>query len=223
MSEMFMDRTDAGRQLAKRLKNLKKRNTVILGIAYGGIPVAREVAEQLGLPFDVVSPRKLPIPWSPEAGFGAVASGGVVVLNDRLIREIGLSKKRIERIIQEVSEGVGQRERLIRTKLPKQDLAGKHVIVVDDGIASGYTMLTAIRSAKEAGARRISVATPVASESAVRLIEDSSDEIICLIVSHRLPFAVADYYVAWHDLTEEEVLSYLPEKQESVGTVGGID
>lgn len=205
-----MDRADAGRQLARKLGDYKSEDTVIQGIAYGGIPVASEVAKQLGLPLDIVVPRKLPVPWSPEAGFGAVASGGAVILNEPLIREIGLSKKRIQQIVKDVSKEVEKREQFLRNRLPPQNVRQKHVIVVDDGVASGYTMLSAIGSARSAGARHITVAVPVASESAVRLIERSTDDIVCLIVSHRLPFAVADYYVTWHNLSEEEVLSYLP-------------
>jgi predicted phosphoribosyltransferase len=151
----------------------------------------------------------LPIPWNPEAGFGAVTGDGAVVLNEPLVNAVGLTKKDIEEVKGRVMEVLRHREQIFREELPSLDIYGKHAIVVDDGVASGYTMLAAVMSTRNAGVRRVTIAVPVASEPAVRLLRDSVDEFICLIESHRLPFAVAEYYLNWRDLSEEEVLQYL--------------
>lgn len=209
MPEMFLDRIEAGRQLAGELRPRVTADTVVLAIPRGGVPVAVEVATRLNLPLDIIVPRKLPIPWNPEAGFGAVTSDGVVVLNEALVRELDLTQDRIREIVQSVSDEIGRRDQVYRSARSKLDIAGKPVVIVDDGLASGYTMIAAVQAARQRGAQRVAVAVPVASESALRLIKESVDDLICLIESHRLPFAVADYYVAWHDLTDEEVLGYL--------------
>lgn len=209
MSEIFADRIVAGQKLAERLAEGEIDDAIVLGIPKGGVPVAGEIAARLHLPFDLVMPRKLPIPWNPEAGFGAVTSDGAVILNEPIIQEIGLSRVKIRKIIERIQDEIKQTEKVFRIELPKLPIENKHVIIVDDGVASGYTMLAAVQSARQAGARRITVAVPVASESAVRLIEKSADELVCLIVSHHLPFAVADYYLRWHDLNDEDVVNNL--------------
>lgn len=209
MADMFLDREDAGRQLAARLRSCDLGDAVVLAIPRGGIPVAVEVATRLKLPLDLIIPRKLPIPWNPEAGFGAVTSDGTVVLNESLVREMGMTQEQIDAVVEMISTEIERREQAYRRGLPEPDLEGKSAVIVDDGLASGYTMLTAVTSVRRAGAGRIVVAVPVASESAVRLIRDAVDELICLIESHKLPFAVADYYVKWYDLTDADVFQYL--------------
>jgi len=209
MPEVFIDRIDAGRKLAGNLRQYESGDAIVLAIPRGGVPVAVEVALHLNLSLDLVVPRKLPIPWNPEAGFGAVTSDGALVLNELMVKELGLSRKRIKEIANDVMDEVQRRERVLRDDLPKIDIKGKQAIIVDDGLASGYTMLAAIRSARQAGASRIIVAVPVASLSAARIIREATDELIITVQSERLPFAVADYYLEWHDLTDTEVLEYL--------------
>lgn len=215
MSELFRDRSDAGRRLAERLEKYRSTDAVVLAIPRGGVPVGLVVSSRLGLPLDFVILRKLPIPWNPEAGFGAVTSDGALVLNEAIVKGMRLSKKLIKSIANQVMEDIQTREHILRDKLPRQFVRGKHVIIVDDGLASGYTMLAAVQSARQSGAGRVTVAVPVASESAMRLISEAADEVICIVESHRLPFAVADYYLTWHDLTDEEVLDYLSTSQKS--------
>jgi len=209
MPELFKDRSDAGRRLAERLEVYKSTDAVVLAIPRGGVPVAYEVASSLGLPLDFVILRKLPIPWNPEAGFGAVTSNGALVINDALVKGLGLSKKLIKQIANQVMEDIQHRERVLRDKAARQSVKGKHVIIIDDGIASGYTMLAAVESTRQSGASMVTVAVPVAAESSLRLVSEVADETICLIESRRIPFAVADYYLNWHDLTDDEMLEYL--------------
>lgn len=210
-----MDRTDAGHRLAGQLSDHDLTDAVVLAVPRGGVPVASELAEALNLPLEIIVPAKLPIPWNPEAGFGAVTSDGTVVLNEEIVKGLRLSQKDIDTVTAEVTKIVRHREQIFRRELPVLDLRGKRAIVVDDGVASGYTMLAAVMSARHAGVREVTIAVPVASESAIRLLRDSVDELICLVESHRLPFAVADYYVHWRDLSEEEVLQYLLKAQQA--------
>lgn len=209
MSELFKDRSDAGIRLVERLEAYKSTDAMVLAIPRGGVPVAYEVANRLGLPLDFVILRKLPIPWNPEAGFGAVTSDGALVINEVLVKELSLSKKLIKQIANRVMEDIQYRERTLRGSTARQSVKGKHVIIIDDGIASGYTMLAAVESARQSGASRVTVAVPVAAESSLRLVSEVADKTVCLIESRRLPFAVADYYLTWHDLTDDEMLDYL--------------
>ena len=207
--ELFRDRTDAGRQLAERLLEYKDRGALVLAIPRGGVPVGFEVAKRLNAQFDVIVPRKIPIPWNPEAGFGAITADGTIVLNERMVRSLGLSEEEIEEAAEEVRQEIMRRTRQYRGDMPPPEVRGKHVIVVDDGLASGYTMLAAIESLRKGEPSSVIVAVPTASRGAARLVDPKVDMLVALNVSERLPFAVADAYLAWRDLTDDEVLSYL--------------
>jgi putative phosphoribosyl transferase len=162
---IFKDRHDAGRQLAERLL-LYRCNAVVLAIPRGGVPVGYEVSRGLDVPLDIIVPRKLPIPSDPEAGFGAVAPDGTVVLNEALMWYLGLSTEEIERIIGEVLGEVRRRIREYRGDRPLPRLSGKNVIVVDDGLASGYTMIAAVRALRKERPRRVIVAVPCSTKIA---------------------------------------------------------
>lgn len=212
--ELFRDRSDAGRRLAERLIEFEDSRAVVLAIPRGGVPVGYEIAKRLHAEFDVIVPRKIPIPWNPEAGFGAVTADGTIVLNDAMVRSLGLTSAEIEQAAEDVRREIVRRTQVYRGDRPPPDVENRPVILVDDGLASGYTMLAAIESLKKSSPSAVIVAVPVASSAAARLISAAADRLIALIVSHRLPFAVADYYLEWRDLTDEEVCAYLscPEK-----------
>lgn len=205
---IFKDRYDAGRQLAERLL-VYRHNAIVLAIPRGGVPVGYEVARKLDVPLDVIIPRKLPIPSDPEAGFGAVAPDGTVVLNERLMAYLGLSVKEIEEIVGEVLKEVRRRIKEYRGNRPFPDLKGKNVIVVDDGLASGYTMIAAVRAIKKERPRRVIVAVPCSPETSVERLEKEADESVCLAVQPYGPFAVASYYERFPDLNDEEVKGLL--------------
>ena len=202
---LFKDRSDAGRQLADRLAASSTSNAFVLGIPRGGVPVAAKVAELLHAPMDVIVPRKIPIPWNPDAGFGAVTADGTMILNESMIRHLGMSRTEISHEAKLVREEVARRTREYRGTLPPPDLAGIPVIIVDDGLASGYTMLAAVKSVRKQRPSSVIVAVPVASGGAARMIADQAEEFVALIVSERLPFAVADFYAEWRDVTDAEV------------------
>ncbi|MCE5197911.1 MAG: phosphoribosyltransferase family protein [Armatimonadota bacterium] len=209
MNTIFEDRIDAGRRLAKKLTNYNNSGAIILAIPRGGVPVASMIAKQLNLEWNVTVVRKLPIPSNPEAGFGAVTPDGSVILNDAILHGLRLTKAQIDRVIEEQKQEAIRRAELYASGKPPSDLAGRVVIILDDGLASGYTMLAAIKSARSKMASKVIVASPVASRSAAAIIEQAADECVFEIVSSSVPFAVADFYLQWRDLTDDDVLALL--------------
>jgi len=208
MANMFKTREEVGKLLAKKLVKYKNRKDVlILAIPRGGVPISYQISKILNLKFDLIIPRKLPIPSDPEAGFGAVIND-TVVLNKEILATLNLSKKEIDDVIKEVQKEIKRRNKIYRKGKPFPKVRGKTVIVVDDGLATGYTMLAAIKDLKKQ-AKKVVVAVPVSSSSAAREIKQKADEFICLHVSSAYIFAVASFYDSFPDLTDEEVIAYL--------------
>ncbi len=206
---VFRDRRDAGILLGEMLIEYGSSNAVVLAIPAGGIPVAREAARLLNLKLDVAIARKVQLPDEPEAGFGAIGPDDVLVLNDDLINATGLTQDIIERQVQKARQSVRWREEIFRENQPYPSLKRKIVIIVDDGIASGYTMLAVIRFAKESGASKVIVAVPTASERATEMVLQEADEVYVLNVRSGPVFAVADAYEHWNDISDDEALSIL--------------
>ena len=204
---LFRTREEAGKFLAEKLKRYKNRkDVIILAIPRGGVPVAYSIAKALNLKFDLIIPRKLPIPFDPEAGFGAVINN-TIVLNEELLERIHLSKNEINNIIKEVREEIKRRNKEYRKRKPFPNLKNKTVILVDDGLASGYTMLAAVRDIKKT-AKKVIVAVPTASLSAFNKVKKEAD-VISLQVSNERIFAVASFYMSFPDLADKEVINYL--------------
>ncbi len=210
---MFADRTDAGRQLAEALIGYFNQGVLILAIVRGGVPVATEVAGRLNADLDIIVPRKIPIPAEPEAGYGAVTEDGTIVLNERMVRQLGLSRDQINQQAEAVKREIGRRSSVYRAILPKIEVSGRRTIVIDDGLASGYTMIAAVRALQKQQASEIVVAVPTCSESAYELVRREVDDLVTLNVGYGL-FAVAAYYRYWHDLTDQEVIEQLERWQE---------
>ena len=215
-SWLFETRVDAGRQLADEVMRLGIREpALVLAIPRGGVPVGLPIALALGAPLDVIIPRKIPIPWDPEAGLGAVTAEGTIVLNEELVPLLGLSQQEIERLARAVQEEIQRRTRVYRGDRPPPDVAGKAVLLTDDGLASGLTMIAAIRSVRKGGPARVIVAVPAAPRSSLRRVEPEADEVICLVEQERGPFAVASYYREFPELSDEEVLRDLALAQQA--------
>ncbi|MEW6201884.1 MAG: phosphoribosyltransferase family protein [bacterium] len=151
----FRDRADAGRQLAQRLTQYGGDSTIVFGIPRGGVPVGVEVADALGAAFDIIIPRKIGFPDNPEAGFGAVTEDGSIALNEPLVRRSGLTEKEIMHQVEKVRREVERRISVFRDKLPPSSVRGKTAIIVDDGLATGFTMIAAIKSMQKRGAATI--------------------------------------------------------------------
>ncbi|MFA4935397.1 MAG: phosphoribosyltransferase family protein [Candidatus Methanoperedens sp.] len=206
---VFEDRTEAGSLLAGKLIQYRDSGGIVLGIPSGGAPVAREIAAALNLSMDLMIVRKLQIPYNPEAGFGAMGLDGEIILNEGLLAQLGLTEDEIREQAKKTEEVIKRRNLIFRGGRPFPPLKDRSVILVDDGLASGYTMLAAVRSVKRKSPKKIIVAVPTASKRTVELILPEVDELICLNVRHGISFAVADAYRNWYDLSDEEVISII--------------
>ncbi len=206
---VFKDRNEAGILLARALSGYRGVDGIVLGIPSGGVPVAAEVAAALGLALDLIIVRKLQIPGNPEAGFGAVGPEGEVSLNADLVSRLGLTGKEVERQVQNTIETIRKRNDLFRKGRPFPPLGNKIVIIVDDGLASGYTMLSAVDFIRGHRPEKVVVAVPSAPKGTVDLILSRVEELVCLNVRSGPVFAVADAYENWYDLEDAEVISIL--------------
>lgn len=209
---VFRDRVHAGELLAGELKPYIGKDSMVLAIPSGGVPVGTVIAEKLGLQMDLIIVRKLPIPYNTEAGFGSITWNGEVKLNEKLVEQLQLSDSEIDSIIADVKHELDKRMEIFRGKRPFPELRGRTAIIVDDGLASGYTLLAAISSVKRLSPAKIIVAVPTASKNAIDLVAPYVDEIFCLNIRETSIFAVADAYKEWHDLTQEEVLKLLKKR-----------
>ncbi len=205
----FENRDDAGRQLADRVGEYKGQPVVVFAIPNGGVPVAIPVALALEAELDLVISRKIPLPLNPEAGFGAVADDGTVILNDELVARFALSQSQINAQIDRVRSEIRRRTLLYRGERPPTLVNGRTVIVIDDGLASGFTMIATVASVRRRRPKEIIVAVPAASATALEQVGEVADEVVTLAKGSGQRFAVADYYRHWNDLNDNEVLRYL--------------
>jgi predicted phosphoribosyltransferase len=205
----FSDRQEAGRRLAPLLSTYAARPaTLVLGLPRGGVLVAAEVARSLQLPLDVFTVRKLGVPWNRELAVGALASGGVQVLDRDLMAELGLTMRDMQPVLDEESVELARREQVFRGGRPPLDLRGTTVILADDGLATGATMAAAVDAVRQAGAREIVVAVPVASDSACEALQRRG--VRCVSLSMPRPFyGVGRWYDDFHDTSDAEVLEAL--------------
>ncbi len=205
----FENRLDAGRKLAAFMKLDPDPNAIVLALPRGGVPVARPLAVDLGVPVEPVVVRKLPIPASPEMGFGAVAIDGTTVLNEGVVRSFRIPEETIERVSEEVQREVERRAEAYAGTSEPPDVAGKTVYLVDDGLATGYSMLVAARMVAKRAPDSVIMAVPVSPISSVELIDSVFDEKYCLIAQDSPPFAVAAFYRDFHEMTDDEVMTHL--------------
>jgi len=206
---IFENRQDAGRQLAAELGEYKNQSVVVLAIPNGGVLVAVEVASALNADLDLIICRKIPLPLTPEAGFGAIADDGTIILNEEVVKRVGLSRQQIEYEASKVRVEIKQRSLLYKGDRPLISVSGKIVIIVDDGLASGITMRAAVESVRYRRPREIVVAVPCASALAVKQLEKVADKVITCTTGYMPRFAVADFYRYWRDLSDDEILRYL--------------
>jgi putative phosphoribosyl transferase len=206
---MFANRTEAGRSLAWRLEKYANRNdVVVLGIPRGGVPVAFEVAEALRAPLDVFLLRKLGVPGHEELAFGAIASGGVRVLDRAIIQELPISTAAVETITAKELKELKRRELAYRGDRLPLAVDGQTVIVVDDGIATGASLLAGIRALRQLRPAKIVIAVPVAPPSTCERLEYEVDELICLEMPQSF-HAVGQFYKDFSQVSDEEVIELL--------------
>ncbi len=204
---IFADRADAGARLADALSDLAGADTVVLAIPRGGVVIGEVVARTLGVPLDVVVPRKIGAPGNPELGIGAIAPG-VRVLDERALSLLRVSPAHLDREIAEQEREIERREKLYRGGRPPLDLGGRVALVVDDGIATGGTAIAALRWARRAGASRVVLAVPVAPTQTLERLRDEADRVVVLETPE--PFlAVGEWYRRFGQTTDEEVIEAL--------------
>ncbi len=210
-SWVFEDRDEAGAHLGRMLEQFRGKDALVLAIPSGGVPVGLAVSTNLELPLDLIIIRKIPIPGNPEAGFGAISLEEDMFLNDSMVKMLGLVKEEIDELAEPVRKELLARNQLFRENRPLPKMKGKTVILVDDGLASGYTMITAARMVRRREPSQIVVAVPTASLSTVELLAPEVDMIVCSNIRSGYSFAVADAYRNWYDLSREEVVGLLRE------------
>jgi len=208
---IFENRHDAGRRLAEELRGYSGQFVVVLAIPNGGVPVALEVASALKADLDLIISRKIPISFNPEGGIGAAADDGTVILNEEAVRRIGLSQQQIEYEANKVRAEIKQRSLLYKgDRLPVR-VNGRTVIIIDDGLASGFTMMAAVESVRRRQPKEVVVAVPVASAMAVKHVEKVADKVVTCYTSFMPKFYISDFYKHWHDLSDDDVVRYLKE------------
>jgi len=206
---VFRDRLHAARLLAEELiRRGVGRDALVLGLPRGGVPMARVVADALVAQVDVLLVRKLGVPFQPELAFGAVAEGGVRVLDRAIMDECGITPRQVEQAVAREQDEIARRSHLFRGPRGPAEVKGREVIVVDDGLATGSTMLAAVRALRAQGARRVVVAVPVGSAQACDLLGEAADEVVCL--STPTPFdAVGNWYRDFTQVTDKEAMAAL--------------
>jgi putative phosphoribosyl transferase len=211
---VYRDRSEAGQVLAKRLLAYANRNdTIVLALPRGGVPVAYEVARALHAPLDVFLVRKLGVPGHEELAMGAVASGGLRVLNEQVVRGLGIPQSVIESVAAWELEEVRRRERLYRGDRPPPLVRGKTVILVDDGLATGSTMLAAVKALRQQEPARIVVAVPIAAPDTCELLRSEVDDVVCSVTPEPF-YAVGLWYEDFSQTTDEEVRELLAQSAE---------
>ncbi len=205
----FRDRTEAGRLLAQRLRDYAGRDdVVVLALPRGGVPVGYEVAKELGAPLGVFVVRKLGVPGYEELAMGAIASGGVIVLDEGLVRRLGIDRAQLQRAIAREAHELERREEAYDGRRGPPQLEGKTVILVDDGLATGSTMRAAALAVPELNPARVVVAVPVAAEETCDEFRDLADEVVCQITPR--PFhAVGVWYEDFSQTSDDEVRELL--------------
>jgi putative phosphoribosyl transferase len=211
----FKDRSDAGRLLATRLERYANRtDLVVLALPRGGVPVAAEVARQLHAPLDVFLVRKLGVPGHTELAMGAIATGGIQVLNEDLIDELGITRRLVDEATVRERFELERRERLYRDQQPMLELTGRTVIVIDDGLATGSTMEAAVRALEPHRPARVVVAVPVGAPETCLHLQQLADEVVC--VETPQPFsAVGLWYDRFDQVSDGEVVDLLRRARET--------
>lgn len=205
MAKTYLDREDAGRKLAAALDKYQGQEDVtVFGLPRGGVPVAFEVARQLKAPLDILIVRKIGVPGQPELAMGAVASGGVVIRNEHVIRAVGIGPDRFDAAVGAARDELAEREASLRGAKPSVEVADKAVIVVDDGMATGSTMRAAVEALRTMEPKRIVIAVPVGAPEVVDQLGTVADEVVCLLTPRNL-VAVGAWYRHFGQTTEEEV------------------
>ena len=209
---VFENRYDAGKKLAERLWEYAGKSVVVLGIPNGGMAVALNVALSLKADLDIVISRKIPLPLSPEGGFGSITDDGTMILNQELVTRMGLTREQINNQVMQVRQDIRGRSLLYRKDKRPLIVSGRTVIIVDDGLASGYTMRAAVESLRLRKPQTIIAAAPVGPEKVIEELMTVADKVVtCAINPDPTTFYISDYYKYWVDIGDDEVIQCIKE------------
>lgn len=211
----FVDRVDAGKRLASALKNFSAEKGIVLAIPRGGVVIGYVIAKTLNLPLDVIIPRKIGAPDNPELAIGAVAEDGTAILDQNLIKYLGVSREYVVEETERQKQEIRRRLKLYRQDTSYPDLKGLDVIVVDDGIATGSTMKAALASVKNRGAASITVAVPVGPPSTIEELEKMADRVVCIYTPEFFQ-AIGEFYRDFNQTSDEEVIGLLLENKRNI-------
>ena len=204
---MFINRSDAGRRLIKKLKKYQAERPLILALPRGGVPVGFEVAQALNAPLDVLVVRKVGTPWNPELGIGAVAPG-VEILDEASLRKLGIEASALEGIIEQEQLELKRRQQLYRQDKDFPNIAGKTVILIDDGLATGMTTRAAIQVIRKLKPAKLVLAVPVGPRNTVKALSQLVDDVVCLETPDDF-YAVGAFYHSFPQVSDEEVINFL--------------
>jgi predicted phosphoribosyltransferase len=219
----FADRTEAGRLLATKLVGHDlPENVIVLALPRGGLPVGREIAQAFGAPLDVVIVRKLGVPWQPELAMGAIAGGSFKTLDEELIGELRVSREQIDAVVARESAEVARREKLYRKGRPALDVHGRTAVLVDDGLATGSTMLVAARYVRVFKPAKVIIAVPVGSSEACERLKKEADEFVCLATPEFF-MAVGEWFEDFRQVSDFEVQRLLEESRQHTGVSEALE
>lgn len=216
---VFQDRSDAGYKLGSSLAGANLGECVVLALPRGGVPVAAEVATALGAPLDVIVARKLGVPGHSELGFGAIAEGGIAVLNGDLVDRLGISRPQIDQVINAEQKELDRRVERYRSGRSLPDLAGQTAVLVDDGLATGYTARAGLEALRRLGARHVLLAVPVGARETVEELERDGYAVVCLEIPEHF-MAVGQWYRDFTQTSDAEVLELLAAVAQAGGELG---
>lgn len=216
MQQIFATRRAAGIALAKKLAPYRNtRDLLVLALPRGGVPVAYEVARELGAELDVLIVRKLGVPNQPELAMGAIASGGAHILNDQIIHSCQISEIQLEKVLQEERKELARREKSYRGTLPPPRIQQRTVIIVDDGLATGASMEAAVKALKSLHPNRIIVAVPIAPAESITQLKEISDDVVCVLTPNEF-YALSLWYRDFSQTSDAEVHELLDKARQSV-------
>jgi putative phosphoribosyl transferase len=202
---MFQDRKEAGLKLAEKLiKYRGSKDTIVIALPRGGVVVGAEIAQKIGAPLDVIITRKIGFPGEPEFAIGAIAENGKLVLNDYIIKRYNISQGYLDEEISKQKVEIERRIISYRNGKTLSSIKDKNIVLVDDGVATGFTMIAAVKALKEEGIKKLVVAIPLSSKDAFQKLKTATDEIICLEIPEFF-LAIGNFYCEFEQLTDEEV------------------
>ena len=220
---LFRDREDAGRRLAERLAGYRGESAIVFALPRGGVPVGYEIAHALEAPLDIFIARKLGAPGREEFGIGAVAQGGVRVLNERAVEALEIPEEYIERVAKQETEEIERRLLILRGDRPDPEVEGRTAILVDDGLATGVTARAAVEALRRRNPGRLVLAVPVCAARSVKLLRSEVDELVCLDTPSNL-MAISLWYQDFYQVGDEQVVELLErarrEREERGGATG---